>query len=114
MPSRTIEDLVADGAAGRQALAGKRQPRIGHLLGRHQDLAAVACDAIGNVAAPKLVHDLRCIAQVEIAVEQRHRLGAAAQYHQRQHAEHAKRNGAHRGEPGGSQSSQPFHEGLHC
>jgi hypothetical protein len=110
----TIEDLVADGATGRQALAGKRQPRIGHLRGRHQNLAAVACDAIGDVPAPELLDDLRCIAQVKIAVEELHLLGAAPQYHQRQHAEHPKRNGAHRGEPGGPQSSQPFHQGLHC
>ena len=54
----TIEDLVADGATGRQAFAGKRQPRIRHLRGGHQDLAAVACDAIRDMAASELLHDL--------------------------------------------------------
>ena len=108
-----VEDLVADRAAGRQALAGQRQACLGHLLGGHQDLAAVGGDTVRDVAAGKLLDHLGGIAQVEVAVEQRHRLGAATQHHKRQHSEHAESDGAHRGEPGGTQGSQPFHEGLH-
>jgi hypothetical protein len=110
---RMIEDLVADGATRGEALAGQCQSRLGHLFGRHQDLAAVAADAIRDVPARKLVHHLRGVAQVQIAVEQCHRFGAATQHHQRQHAKHTESNCAHRGEPGRAQGSQTFHEGLH-
>ena len=53
-----IEDLVADRAAGGQALTGQRQPRLGHLFGRHQDLTAVGAEAIGDVAAGELIDHL--------------------------------------------------------
>ena len=109
-----VEDLVADRAAGRQTLLRQSQAGIRDLVGRHQDLAAVAGDAVGDVAASELLDHLGGVAQVEIAVEQRHRLGAAAQHHQREHSEHAERDCSHRGEPSRAQGSQPVHEGLHC
>ena len=96
----TIEDLVADRAAGGQTLAGQRHACLGHLIGRYQDLAAVGGDTIGDVAAGELIDHLGGIAQVKVTIEQGHRLGAAAQCHKRQHPEHAESDGAHRGEPG--------------
>ena len=112
-PSDAVEDFVTDGAAGGQALVGQRQPCLGDIVGGHHDLAPIAGDAILDVAARELIHNLRCVAKVEVTVEQRHRLGAAAKHHQREHAEHAKRDSAHRSEPCGTQCAQPFQKGFH-
>ncbi len=58
-----VEDLVTDGAAGGQALVGQRQPCLGDAVGGHHDLAPVAGDAIRDVAARELIHNLRRVAQ---------------------------------------------------
>ena len=84
---------------------GQAQPCIRDLIRGHQDLAAIAGNAIGDVLALKLVHDLRRIAQVKVAVEQRHGFRAAVQHHQCQHAEHPERDCPHCGESSRAQGT---------
>ncbi len=57
-PVGTVEDLVADRAAGGQALAGQGHACFGHLIGRYQDLAAVGADTVGDVTAGELLDHL--------------------------------------------------------
>ena len=108
-----IEQFVADGAAGGQALLGQHDAGGGHLVGRHHDLRAAGADLIRDVMAAELVHHLAGIVQVEVAVEQGHRFGAAAQHHERQHAEHAERDRGHGGEPCRTQRLQAVQQSVH-
>ena len=59
----SVEDFVTDGAAGGQALVGQRQPCLGDIVGGHHDLAPIAGDAILDVAARELIHNLRVAAR---------------------------------------------------
>ena len=77
-PVAPIEDLVADRAPRGQAFPGEQQPRPRHLVDGHEDLIAAAAETVGDVLTAELIDDLGGVTHVEIAVEQRHLLGAAA------------------------------------
>ena len=95
-----IEDLVSHGAAGGQTLGCEIEARLRHHVRRHQHLRALCREAIGNMVAIELLHDLSGVPQIQVAVEQRHLIGAAgAQRKHRDHGEHRKRDGAEGEEP---------------
>ena len=86
-----------------------RQPRFGHgdaqasdLLGRHQDLRAVAAQLIGHIHRIELLDDLSAVAQIELAVEQpvAGRGKAAAQKDE-------EADGGGKDEPDGAQTRRP-------
>ena len=74
LPERVcvVEDFVADSAAGGQAGMGEQHAGLGDLVGRDVDLCTAGFELIGDMRAAELVRHLAGIAQVEVAVEQRH------------------------------------------
>ena len=110
---RPIENLVTNGTTGWQPSLGQSKARVSNLIRRHQDLAAIGGDTVRNVLPAKLIDHLRGVAQVQVAVEQRHLLGAAVQHHQCQHPKHAESDSPHCSEPSSAECSQPLQQGLH-
>ena len=109
----TVEQLVADRAAGRQAFARQRQAQPVDLVARHHDLRTAALDLVGD---PQLVQhggDLGGIAQLQIAVQQRHRLAAAAQCEGDHDRQHGQADGGDPDQPGLSQTLETFEQPAH-
>jgi hypothetical protein len=65
-----VEDLVAHGAGGRQALGRQHQPRRSHLIARHQNGRAVALHLIFDAALVERLGDGASFLQVEVGIEQ--------------------------------------------
>src|SRR3546814_2227025 len=64
-----IEDLVADGAAARQAFLGHHHARAPDLVFRHIDVAAFLAEAVGPVYLLEAGRDLAAVLQAQLAVE---------------------------------------------
>ncbi len=84
-----VEDAVADGTARGQALAGEQHARGRDLVFWDQDFGTAGGKPVGDVGAAEGFRHLAGIAQREVAVEQRHGLGAAAEHEQGQQGEGA-------------------------
>ena len=108
----TVEDLVTDAAAIRHPLPREQQARLIHLIHRHQDARAAALHLMGDMRVVQLIHDLAGLAQIKIAVEERHRR-TAAQRHERQQPQHRDRDRTHSGEAREPEGLQTFHHGPH-
>src|SRR3546814_2396049 len=63
-----IEDLVADGAAARQAFLGHHHARAPDLVFRHIDVAAFLAEAVGHVYLLEAGRDLAAVLQAQLAV----------------------------------------------
>ena len=109
-----VEDLVADGAAGGQTLLGKPDPGLRDLIRRYQDLGSAAGNAVLDMLSGELFGHLSRVAQVQIAIQQCHRLAAAAQEEQREQPEHAEGHGRHGGQPRDAERLQPIQQGIHA
>src|SRR6185437_14338376 len=103
---RFVEELVADRAAMRQVRFrhGHAQPR--DLIGRHQDLRAVAADLVGHVHGVELLDDLTAVAQVEVAVEEGHARRGDARRDESEEADHGGGDAGDHGKTQGSEAAQ--------
>ena len=108
-----VEDLVADGAARGQSIAGQQQPGMRDFLVGHHDLAAGRVEPVGDVLAFQLGGDLSGLPRVQVGIEQRHvriarREGDRGQCRQRDQGDYSQR-----GQPAPAQRFQPVDQRLH-
>ena len=109
-----VEYFVSDGATGRQAVLRQQQPRRGDLIDGNQDLATLAGQAVGDVVAGQVLHHLTAVAQIEVAVQQRHPIAAATHRQHREQAKYAHRHRRHGAKPHRTQRAQPVEQGFHA
>ena len=75
---RAVEKFIPHGSARRQAFLGHRKTQSQHLIGRHQDLIAVAAQLIGYPHVLELRDDLTAVGRIEISEQQGHGGGRQA------------------------------------
>ena len=111
----TVENLIADRTTRRQPILGQQQPRMRHLVARHQNAVARAGLLMRHMRAVQRIGDLPGLARVQVGIKQRHmRRPAAAQ---RQHGEHRQHRHAYRAQghqPCRPQCLQPVKDRLHA
>jgi hypothetical protein len=94
-----VEDLVADRAAGGQAVACQQQPHARHLCLRHQHLRAARGEAMRDARALQRRDHLPRVARVEVAVEQGHRRLRRTQREEGEQPEHGHADARQRRQP---------------
>jgi hypothetical protein len=101
-----VEDLVADGAAARQAFPGEGEAELQHLVLRHQDLCAVAAQFVWHAHAVELLDQLGGFLGVQPAEQQRHRRLDHPRAEIDDEADGGEDRGGDHGKPAGPQRSQ--------
>ena len=111
----TVEDFVADGAAGRQALLRQQQPRPRHVGGGNRNPAAIRSDLVRDVRLVQLIDDLGGFARVHVGVEQGHVVAAAAAHGQEgQNQQHGPCDRCHCDQSADAERLEPFQQCCHA
>jgi len=109
-----VEDLIAERAAGGQALAGQRDACLGHRVDRHQDLRAVAAQPVGHAELVQPGRHLGCVRRVELAVQHGHFRAAEAQQQEYDERQHGDADPANHRQADRSETAQGLDECVHA
>ena len=114
-PVGLVEDLVADRSAGRQTGFGEEETCRRDVRRLDEDRVVGGVHAVRDVRLVEQVRHRRGLVHVEVAVEQRHAIiaaaaRAAAQHQQSEHAEHAKGDQSHRRELRRAERAEPVED----
>ena len=93
-----VEDLVADLAAGGQAVLRERHPNRGDLVARHQDGVAVTAHFVGDVLCLQLGDDGGGIFQRQAGIERGERRRGGAHDEEGEKAQHQHGDDGHGGD----------------